>query len=230
MTKGWIRESQDGSESTRGSARARIVYELTADGKERFQTMADKAGPASWGDEEFAAHFSFLSRTPAGRRARLPAGPPSRARGRPATPPQAPGAPPRRRGPPAPLMSTRQRAGLRSFTALLCMMVILPVGTAASYSLIQRDVVGTMFSAPIGTNDSPELDVRPGKGPDPWAGVTRVNMLLLGSDAGDDRIGTRTDSMIVASMNPQTGETVLFSPPRNLQTVPLPKTNPPSTK
>ncbi len=130
------------------------------------------------------------------------------------------------RGTTDPLMSNRQRAGLRTFTALLCMMVILPVGTAASYSLIQRDVVGTMFSAPIGTNDSPELDVRPGKGPDPWAGVTRVNMLLLGSDAGDDRIGTRTDSMIVASMNPQTGETVLFSLPRNLENVPFPKTNP----
>ena len=71
MTKGWIRESQDGSESTRGSARARIVYELTADGKERFQTMADKAGPASWGDEEFDVHFAFFARTPADVRLRI---------------------------------------------------------------------------------------------------------------------------------------------------------------
>ena len=71
MTKGWIRESQDGSESTRGSARARIVYELTDDGKERFQTMADKAGPASWGDEEFDVHFAFFARTPADVRLRI---------------------------------------------------------------------------------------------------------------------------------------------------------------
>ena len=51
-------------------------------------------------------------------------------------------------------------------------------------------------------------------------------MLLLGSDAGDDRIGVRTDSMIVASVNPQTGDTLMFSLPRNLENVPFPKSNP----
>jgi hypothetical protein len=61
------------------SRRARIVYELTADGKERFQDMAAHAGPATWEDEEFDVHFAFFARTTAevrlrileGRRSRL---------------------------------------------------------------------------------------------------------------------------------------------------------------
>ena len=95
-----------------------------------------------------------------------------------------------------------------------------------NYSLIQRDVVASLFGVQQGTPEEEETNAQPGTGVDPWEGVSRVNMLLLGSDAGDDRIGTRTDSMIVASINPQTGDTLLFSLPRNLENVPFPKTNP----
>ena len=118
------------------------------------------------------------------------------------------------RGTTDPLMSRRQRAGLRALTALLCIVVLVPMGTVVSYSLIQRDVVGALFGTAALTNGG-DSGAQPGKGPDPWSGVARVNMLLLGSDAGDDRIGVRTDSMIVASINPQTGDTLLFSLPRN---------------
>ena len=61
---------------------------------------------------------------------------------------------------------------------------------------------------------------------DPWAGTPRVNVLLLGSDAGADRTGVRTDSMMVASINTRTGDTVLFGLPRNLQNVPFPEHDP----
>lgn len=61
---------------------------------------------------------------------------------------------------------------------------------------------------------------------DPWAHVERVNVLLLGSDAGDNREGVRTDSMMIASTNTETGDTVLFGIPRNLQNVPIPRDNP----
>ncbi|MGH3425627.1 MAG: LCP family protein, partial [Nocardioidaceae bacterium] len=54
----------------------------------------------------------------------------------------------------------------------------------------------------------------------------RVNLLLLGGDGGVDRTGIRTDSMIVASMDPHTGDTTLFSVPRNLMYVPFPKSSP----
>jgi LCP family protein required for cell wall assembly len=49
-----------------------------------------------------------------------------------------------------------------------------------------------------------------------------VNVLLIGSDADQDRDGVRTDSMILASINTETGDTTLLSPPRNLQRVPFP--------
>jgi LCP family protein required for cell wall assembly len=54
----------------------------------------------------------------------------------------------------------------------------------------------------------------------------RYNILLLGSDAGNDREGTRTDSVTVASVDARTGRTVLFGLPRNLEDVPFPDSSP----
>jgi LCP family protein required for cell wall assembly len=124
-----------------------------------------------------------------------------------------------------PRLDARQRWGLRLFTAGMCLLIVLPVAQAARYALIQRDVVGVVFS---GGGDLPTSSAaaKPTAGSDPWSGVERVNVLLLGSDAGDDRIGVRTDSMIVASIDPTSGETVLLSLPRNLENVPFPKSNP----
>lgn len=41
----------------------------------------------------------------------------------------------------------------------------------------------------------------------------RYNVLLLGGDAGSDRVGMRPDTLIVASIDAGTGRTVLFSLP-----------------
>jgi LCP family protein required for cell wall assembly len=49
----------------------------------------------------------------------------------------------------------------------------------------------------------------------------RYNILLLGSDAGNDREGTRTDSVTIASVSAQTGRAVMFGLPRNLEDVPF---------
>ena len=65
--------------ATTGSRRARIVYELTADGKEQFQELLKEAGPTAWEDDTFDVHFAFFARTEAevrlrileGRRSRL---------------------------------------------------------------------------------------------------------------------------------------------------------------
>jgi DNA-binding PadR family transcriptional regulator len=65
--------------ATSGSKRARIVYELTADGKEHFQELVKEAGPTAWEDDTFDVHFAFFARTEAevrlrileGRRSRL---------------------------------------------------------------------------------------------------------------------------------------------------------------
>jgi LCP family protein required for cell wall assembly len=50
----------------------------------------------------------------------------------------------------------------------------------------------------------------------------RYNVLLLGGDAGPDRVGTRPDSVNLASIDEKTGRTALISLPRNLQNVPFP--------
>ncbi len=120
----------------------------------------------------------------------------------------------------------RQRTGLRLFTALMCLLVAVPVAQATRYALIQRDVVDVVFSASDDRPDSSSTAKPTSSGSDPWAGVGRVNVLLIGSDAGDDRIGVRTDSMIVASIDPASGQTVLLSLPRNMENVPFPKSNP----
>jgi polyisoprenyl-teichoic acid--peptidoglycan teichoic acid transferase len=54
----------------------------------------------------------------------------------------------------------------------------------------------------------------------------RYNVLLLGGDAGSDRIGVRPDSINLASIDASTGRTVLFSLPRNMQNIPFPADSP----
>ena len=90
VASGWIAEHADNSEVSgqqgtptsatgSGSRRARIVYELTADGKEHFQSLLAQSGPAAWEDDTFNVHFAFFARTEAevrlhileGRRSRL---------------------------------------------------------------------------------------------------------------------------------------------------------------
>jgi DNA-binding PadR family transcriptional regulator len=80
LDQGLIAEA-NGSQyaATAGSKRARIVYELTADGKEQFQELVKEAGPTAWEDDTFDVHFAFFARTEAevrlrileGRRSRL---------------------------------------------------------------------------------------------------------------------------------------------------------------
>jgi polyisoprenyl-teichoic acid--peptidoglycan teichoic acid transferase len=58
--------------------------------------------------------------------------------------------------------------------------------------------------------------------PPPWAADGRLNLLLVGGDAGPGRWSLRTDTMILASVDVATGRTALFGIPRNLVNVPLP--------
>ncbi|RYG76346.1 PadR family transcriptional regulator [Yimella sp. RIT 621] len=58
VSRGWITEHTDSA----ASKRARISYELTAEGKEQFQTLMEQAGPATWEDYSFDVHFAFFSR------------------------------------------------------------------------------------------------------------------------------------------------------------------------
>ncbi len=56
----------------------------------------------------------------------------------------------------------------------------------------------------------------------PFEGYGRVNVLLLGGDAGPGRWSLRTDTMVVVSIDPATGDTAMISVPRNLPRLPFP--------
>jgi LCP family protein required for cell wall assembly len=55
-----------------------------------------------------------------------------------------------------------------------------------------------------------------------WARDGRLDVLLVGGDAGPGRYSLRTDTMILASVDIATGKAKLFGIPRNLINVPLP--------
>ena len=54
-------------------------------------------------------------------------------------------------------------------------------------------------------------------------GLGRLTVLLVGGDAGPGRTGLRTDTMMVATIDTETGEAAIFGLPRNFKYVPLPK-------
>jgi len=79
VTRGWIAENTEATSlpespkaaASSGRRRARIVYELTADGKDQFQSMLSQTGPAAWEDDTFNVHFAFFARTEADVRLRI---------------------------------------------------------------------------------------------------------------------------------------------------------------
>ena len=98
----------------------------------------------------------------------------------------------------------RLRTGQRLLGVLLvtalCVAVVAPFGLAAALTNEHRDLLDTLFpSDTAGALSQPT-----------------VNVLLVGSDAGPDRIGTRADTLVVANIDTRTGRTVLFGLPRNL--------------
>lgn len=54
-------------------------------------------------------------------------------------------------------------------------------------------------------------------------GAGRITILFAGGDAGPGRGGLRTDAMMVATIDTATGRASLFSFPRNMAQIPLPK-------
>jgi DNA-binding PadR family transcriptional regulator len=51
--------------------RSKIVYRLTAEGKERLHDLLSESGPASWEDDGFGVHFAFFGLTRADIRMRI---------------------------------------------------------------------------------------------------------------------------------------------------------------
>ena len=92
--------------------------------------------------------------------------------------------------------------GLNGFLSLSMAAVLL---FGAHLVGVQRDFIVTMF----------------GNGEVTGAHDGRFNVLMLGGDAGAGRSGLRPDSMTVASVDAETGRTVLVSLPRNMSNFPF---------
>jgi DNA-binding PadR family transcriptional regulator len=53
------------------SRRGRVVYKITAEGKERFQELLAQVGPETYEDAAFGVHFAFFARTDQDTRLRI---------------------------------------------------------------------------------------------------------------------------------------------------------------
>jgi DNA-binding PadR family transcriptional regulator len=53
------------------SRRGRVVYKITAEGKERFAELIAQAGPETYDDAGFGVHFAFFARTDQATRLRI---------------------------------------------------------------------------------------------------------------------------------------------------------------
>ena len=123
-----------------------------------------------------------------------------------------------------------QRVGGGLLVALLAFLVAAPMGFAANLTYVQASTIDKVFKSDKDSKSAtrPTLNAPQPTQPasDPWQGMPRLNVLLLGGDAGEGREGTRTDTVILASIDTRTGDTTLFSLPRNTARMPFPKDSP----
>jgi LCP family protein required for cell wall assembly len=101
----------------------------------------------------------------------------------------------------------KQRLAMVGINGLLCFSVAGSLLFASHVVNVQKDFLAAMFAS------GPASDSHDG----------RFNILLLGGDSGADRWGLRPDSITVASIDEQTGRTVLFGLPRNMLNFPFAK-------
>ncbi len=101
--------------------------------------------------------------------------------------------------------------------ASLILITGLPMGVGAYYSRVTASTYSKIFGSDAGPAMSAE---------DLWADKKHVNVFLMGRDSSDTREGTRPDTMLVASIDTQTGNTTLISIPRNLAFPIFPKGSP----
>lgn len=133
------------------------------------------------------------------------------------------------------LVSGRQiRTGLARIALVVVVgLVLLVPHVAVGYlTVVQYSLVAEVFDDPeqpasttSSTAGGPVAGptTAPADQPTLWDGLARLNILLIGSDVGPDRTGIRTDTMIVVSIDPETGDAAMVSLPRNMHSIPLPE-------
>jgi LCP family protein required for cell wall assembly len=109
-----------------------------------------------------------------------------------------------------PELARRHRLGFAAASGVLVLATVCGLVASASIVSSQRSLMTTVFAG----------------GGETKAHAGRYNILLLGGDAGKGRAGLRPDSLTVASVDAETGRTVLISLPRNMEDVPFPEGSP----
>ncbi|WP_130176001.1 LCP family protein [Cryobacterium sp. SO1] len=110
------------------------------------------------------------------------------------------------------LVKARPKA--RPFIAGLATVVMVAVCGSAGYG------------AYVATTTSDFLSTVFAKGPSEPPVDGRYNIMLLGGDAGADRLGMRPDSTSVVSIDAETGKADIIGIPRDLEYVPFPADSP----
>lgn len=133
--------------------------------------------------------------------------------------------------------TTPSTRGLAIVMASVVWLVVLLPHVALGYlNVVQHSLISEVFVAsespvvsettvPTSRPDDPTAPIATSNTlPEPslWDGLERLNILLLGSDVGEGRRGVRTDTMIVVSIDPETGDTAMISLPRNFSGIDLP--------
>jgi LCP family protein required for cell wall assembly len=102
----------------------------------------------------------------------------------------------------------------RWLVAALAVAALVGVGGTANYGVVvtgaTRDAIATIFAS--------------GQAAEAVDG--RYNVLLLGGDAGPDRLGLRPDSISVVSVEASTGKATMMGIPRNLERAPFSEGSP----
>jgi LCP family protein required for cell wall assembly len=96
-----------------------------------------------------------------------------------------------------------------------------PAGSPGA-SAVLNELAASMDPATASDDPTPSPSPSPTPGTPYWAADGRLNVLLIGGDAGPGRVGLRTDSMTLLTVDLKTARAAMFGFPRNLQNVPLP--------
>jgi LCP family protein required for cell wall assembly len=149
-----------------------------------------------------------------------------------------------------PLVDTWVRFAAGALVVIVTVGGVVPIAMAANYVRVTDRAVARVFSShdavtaqpgavdttpsasgtdvstPVASPDTTVGGVTASTTVEPFVGVDRVNVLLLGGDAGPFRYSLRTDSMILVSVDPKTGDSAMISIPRALQHIPFPPDTP----
>lgn len=117
-----------------------------------------------------------------------------------------------------------ERVAGGAVVGVLCFAVAAPLALAADYAFTTASAITQVFDDDAG-------GPAPTNAADPWAGVDRLNVLIIGGDSGvksnrSTSVGARTDTVMVASVDPRTGSTTLITLPRNAEHMPFPPNSP----